>query len=168
MCPSEVHNIYVVIIEALREKADEYIRWPTAEERNVIRRTLEEPSDFRGIVEIIDGCNVPITAPEENKADHRDYHHQSSIKMQAVCDNKLLVRDLYVGEPGSLHDARVFRRSPLGTNLQLMPQLLSPGEHIIGDKAYMLLEQVISLFCMLDHRCCQCISGINFLNIYRY
>ncbi|KAE8752340.1 hypothetical protein FOCC_FOCC000812 [Frankliniella occidentalis] len=141
-CPSEVHDAYVYIIEALRELAPRFITWPNQEERVVIKANMRRISDFPGIVGIIDGCNVPISAPVEDKAAYRDYHHQYSIKMQAVCDDKLLLRDLYVGEAGSLHDARVFRRSPLCSNLLEDPNILSEGEHIIGDSAYMLLNQV--------------------------
>lgn len=52
------------------------------------------------------------------------------------------MRDLYVGEAGSLHDSRVFRRSPLSTNLLENPELMRPDEHIIGDSAYKLTDRV--------------------------
>ena len=53
-----------------------------------------------------------------------------------------MIRDLYVGEAGSLHDARVFRTSPLCRNILYRPAMFSEGEHIIGDSAYMLTDKV--------------------------
>lgn len=33
--------------------------------------------------------------------------------MQAVCDHNRGIFDLFIGNPGSVHDSRVFRNSPL-------------------------------------------------------
>ncbi|KAE8740402.1 hypothetical protein FOCC_FOCC014081 [Frankliniella occidentalis] len=69
-----------------------------------------------------------------------------SFRIQAVLDDSLLVRDVYIGEVGSLHDARVFRRSPLCRSILQRQDMFSPGEHIIADSAYMLLDRVLVPF----------------------
>ncbi|KAE8749575.1 hypothetical protein FOCC_FOCC003563 [Frankliniella occidentalis] len=115
-------------------------------ERYSIKRNCERISNFPGIVGIMDGSHISIIAPIEEKAAYRNYHHGYSIKVQAVVDDRLLVRDAYIGEVGSLHDARVFRRSPLCRNILMRYDMFSPGEHIIADSAYMLLNRVLIPF----------------------
>jgi len=61
-----------------------------------------------------------------------------------VCDHNLLIRDFHIGEAGSLHDFRVFRRSPLFRKLVLNEnnEMLLPDEHILGDTAYAVMDCV--------------------------
>lgn len=139
---SELHNHYVYIIEALREMSATYVTWPNRHERNVMKRVCHQISEFPGIVGIMDASHVPILAPIEDRAAHRNYHHGYSIKVQTVVDHNYVVRDAYIGEAGSLHDARVFRRSPLYLNILQRRDMFSAGEHIIADSAYMLLDRV--------------------------
>jgi len=44
---------------------------------------------------------------------------------------------MYTGVPGRVHDARVFRNSPLFQNIK-NNNLISPTTHLIGDSAYPL------------------------------
>ncbi|KAJ8953818.1 hypothetical protein NQ318_006666 [Aromia moschata] len=54
--------------------------------------------------------------------------------MQVVCDHIRKIRDVFIGYPGSVHDARVFRNSPLCANLAEMC-----GQYVLlGDSAYPL------------------------------
>ncbi|KAE8741775.1 hypothetical protein FOCC_FOCC012683 [Frankliniella occidentalis] len=94
----------------------------------------------------MDGSHVPIIAPIEDKAAFRNYHHQYSIKVQAVVDHKLLVTDIYIGEAGSLHDIRVFRRRPLCRNILSRNDMFGPEEHIITDSGYFIMEKVLIPF----------------------
>lgn len=62
--------------------------------------------------------------------------------MQAVCDHRRRIRDVFIGYPGSVHDARVFRNSPLSTNLQRMC-----GRYfLLGDSAYPLKSNLLVPF----------------------
>lgn len=62
--------------------------------------------------------------------------------MQVVCDHKKKIRSVFIGFPGSVHDARVFWRSPLARDLQTLC-----GENIIlGDSAYPCLRNRITPF----------------------
>ncbi|KAK3926584.1 Putative nuclease, partial [Frankliniella fusca] len=62
---------------------------------------------------------------------------------QAVCDHRLLYRDIYVGEPGSIGDARMFNRSPLCNYILFRNDMFSRGEHLLADGAYTLTDKVI-------------------------
>ncbi|KAE8738507.1 hypothetical protein FOCC_FOCC016016 [Frankliniella occidentalis] len=82
------------------------------------------------------------TTPLDEAPAYLNRHHAHSVRTQAVVDDQLLIRDLYVGEPGSLYGSRMFRRSPLSSNLLENPALLAPDEHILGDSAYILTDKV--------------------------
>ncbi|KAJ8978152.1 hypothetical protein NQ317_016855 [Molorchus minor] len=50
--------------------------------------------------------------------------------MQVVCDNRRKIRDIFIGYPGSVHDSRVFRTSPLSTQLA---QNCGRNQYILGE-----------------------------------
>lgn len=60
--------------------------------------------------------------------------------MQAVCDSRHKIIDVFIGFPGSVHDARVFRSSPLFNTLEE-----KCGEnYILGDSAYPCLRNLLT------------------------
>lgn len=54
---------------------------------------------------------------------------------------------MYYGEPGSLHDACVIRRSPLHAAIENKEALFPNDTFIIGDSAYLTLSWLVSSFC---------------------
>lgn len=60
--------------------------------------------------------------------------------MQAVCDSQKRIRDGFIGFPGSVHDARVFRVSPLFHSLREKCQ----ENCILADSAYPCLRNVLT------------------------
>ena len=55
--------------------------------------------------------------------------------------------DVYVGWPGSVHDARVFRRSPLHEHLEANTLEMCPQEsYLLGDAAYPLRNYLLTPF----------------------
>jgi len=97
----------------------------------------------------IDGSHIPIATPLENHAAYVNRKSFHSIVMQALVDDRYLFRDIVVGWPGSVHDARVFSNSELytlGCSGQLFPPDLKESivgreihPVILGDPAYLLL-----------------------------
>ena len=97
----------------------------------------------------IDGTHIPILAPNESHADYVNRKRYHSIIMQAVVDHNHLYRDVVIGWPGSVHDARVLSNSkiyekgnynslfPQNVEEQISGQKMNPV--IIGDAAYPLL-----------------------------
>lgn len=55
----------------------------------------------------------PIITPEECQADYVNRKIFHSIIMQAVVDCKYSFRDVVIGWPGSVHDARVLFNSSI-------------------------------------------------------
>lgn len=60
--------------------------------------------------------------------------------MQAVCDHKHKILDVFIGYPGSVHDSRVFRNSPLRNDLEE-----KCGRYfILGDSGYPLQQNLLT------------------------
>ncbi|KAK4876905.1 hypothetical protein RN001_009411 [Aquatica leii] len=69
---------------------------------------------------VIDGCHLKIDKPQNDADSYINRKGFYSIQMQVVCDHNRKIRDVFIGYPGSVHDARVFRNSPLCANLEEM------------------------------------------------
>ncbi|XP_008189832.1 uncharacterized protein LOC103311841 [Acyrthosiphon pisum] len=107
-----LHKIYRNIVSAITHDANKYIQWPSSEKKDEIKDSFLAASSYPGIVGAIDGSYIQIKQPRGDK----------------------------LTEVGSMHDARVFRRSPLSSSLQT---LLSTDEHIVGDSAYPISPQMM-------------------------
>ncbi|KAK3928636.1 Protein ANTAGONIST OF LIKE HETEROCHROMATIN PROTEIN 1 [Frankliniella fusca] len=150
--PGTLYYFYKYIIEALRELAPQFISWPGPEERERIKNVFQRATGFPGAVGCIDGTHVYITRPVRNPVSYRNRHHTYSLNVQTVVDNNLLVRDLYVGEAGSMMDKRVFRRSPLCSDLvRGVNDRLSHDEHLVGDGGYTLTDFMLIPFANNGH-----------------
>ncbi|KAK3915279.1 Protein ALP1-like [Frankliniella fusca] len=88
------------------------------QQRNIIKDVCQRRSSFPGVVGAIDASYIPLcSAPQIDPQRYVNRHHDYAISLAGVVDPTLLFRDIYVGEPGSLHDSRVFRRSPLSSKI---------------------------------------------------
>lgn len=84
--------------------------------------------------------------------------------LQGVVDADMKFTNIYCGEPGSLHDARVLRRSLLYNTAQNDMENIFPNETcIIGDSAYPLLSWLVLPFRDNGHLTAQQ-SEFNFLH----
>ncbi|KAK3929359.1 Protein ANTAGONIST OF LIKE HETEROCHROMATIN PROTEIN 1 [Frankliniella fusca] len=142
--PSSVHSQYKRIIKALRQVAPLFIQWPNQFERDNIKADFERRYSYPGVVGCIDGTHIYITAPTIQSQRYINRFKKYSILLQAVCDNEGVFRDIFVGQPGSIHDSRMYKRSPLSQNLLHNAEMLSPGEHILGDGAYTLTDKLVT------------------------
>lgn len=105
-----------------------------------------------GIIGAIDGTHIPIRPPNhypEVWINRKGFH---SMQLQVVVDANMNIIDAFTGYPGSVHDAKVFKRSPLGTELMSAcmngeTSDLCPDDcYIIGDAAYPLMTSLITPF----------------------
>jgi len=150
--PSTLYYFYTYVIEALRELSGRYITWPTAEERQQISDVFSGATGFPGVIGSIDCTHVYITAPMEDTRQYINRHHSYSMNVQAVVDNNLLVRQLHVGEVGSMNDLTVFRRSPLHRDLLHNDAgvVINHDEHLVGDGAYVVTNFVSGVLVITD------------------
>ena len=102
LAKGSVHNPNRTMILVLTELKDSFIKRPARWEKHAIARNFEDLFGYPGVMGCIDGTHIRITAPLEQPRlcfnSHRDY----SILVQAVCADRLLFRDVYVGQPGSV------------------------------------------------------------------
>lgn len=64
----------------------------------------------------VDGCHIRIKCP--GGPDGHNYNNRKlfpSVVLQAVCDHQGRFIDIFVGYPGSVHDARILKNSPIYT-----------------------------------------------------
>ena len=59
----------------------------------------------------IDGSDIPVRAPAMNRTDYYNRKGWYSIIVQIVVDHNYLLRNVYSGWPGNMHDARVLANS---------------------------------------------------------
>ncbi|KAJ8962283.1 hypothetical protein NQ318_018262 [Aromia moschata] len=137
------HYIFINFIGAVCQLRHAYIQWPNQDSCNEIATRIEYKYGIPGVVGAIDGTHVQIKQPTHNPIDFFNRKDIHSIILQAVCDDNLLFTDIFVGMPGRLHDARVFRNSPIYQRLVDNPPLLPPNQHILGDAAYPLMQTLL-------------------------
>lgn len=81
--------------------------------------------------------------PHERGFDYYNRDRYYSVVLQGVVREDLRFIDVYTGFPGKVHDARVFRASPLYQNGQ---NLCQQNRHILGDSAYPNLPWTLTPF----------------------
>ena len=145
-----IKEVSTVIVQKMKTK---FITIPKGEEMNEIMRIYKDKWQFPMWAGAIDGTHIPIIAPV---VDHTDYVNRKgyhSIVMQAVVDSMYLFRDVVVGWPGSVHDARIFSNSGLykkGNEGTLFSSDVSETIQgcdiqplLLGDPAYPLLPWLV-------------------------
>ena len=105
-----IQEVSTVIVQKMKAK---FITVPKGEEMNEVMRIYNDKWQFPMCAGAIDGTHIPIIAPVVDHADYVNRKGYHSIVMQAVVDSKYLFRDIVVGWPGSVHDARIFSNSGL-------------------------------------------------------
>ncbi|VDI07618.1 Hypothetical predicted protein [Mytilus galloprovincialis] len=123
------------------------VKWPSGMKVQETVDMFFQHKGFHGVLGAIDGSHIPIKTP---KVDGEQYYNRKkfpSIILQAVCDKNLHFLDLYCGWPGSVHDSRVLKNSPLFTSASDNKERMFPGNtHLIGDAAYALSQWVMTPF----------------------
>lgn len=94
-----------------------------------------------GVIGAIDGCHIKILAPKDFPNSYYNRKKFHSVLLQGVCNKDKMFLDVYAGEPGSIHDANLFRKSDLYEFLSNTE--LYGDSHIIGDLAYPLSKNVM-------------------------
>jgi len=99
------------------------------------------------VIGATDGSHIAIQAPTHRADDYVNRKGVHSVILQAVVDPNMLFIDIYAGELGSLHDARVLRKSPLFAKAQQqMGSLFHNASVLVGDAAYPCLPWLVTPF----------------------
>ena len=122
------------------------IKWPSSEpEYNSIADKFAERTGFPNVIGAIDGTYIPISGPTAFRDSYICRKGFPAMHLQAVCDSSLCFLDVFSAYPGSVHDSRVFRNSPLYNELEKKP--IPWKYHLLGDSAYGLTG-----FCLTPFR----------------
>ena len=143
-----IHRVCKALVE---NHIQEFVTFPTGDDLKDVINGYHETWGFPDCGGAIDGTHIPIIGPSEAQGDYLNRKGYYSLIMQGVCDNKYIFRDIYIGWPGRVHDARVFANSELyhrGENSVLFPNWMRtidmPDREsampvvLLGDPAYPL------------------------------
>jgi hypothetical protein len=92
----------------------------------------------------IDGTHIRLRTTLSDTKSWINRKSYASMILQVVCTSDMLFTDIVTGWPGSVHDARVFRNSPLFQEADLV---VPNGWYIVADGGYAL-----SRWCMVPFR----------------
>ncbi|KAJ8983616.1 hypothetical protein NQ317_004254 [Molorchus minor] len=116
----------------------------------IVRRVTIFPSNlspeahnFPGVIGVIDGTHIKIDRPADDPDSYLNRKHFYSIQAQVVCDHRRKIRDIFVGFPGSVHDSRVLRSSPV---YETLPEKCNGTYYILGDSGYPCLRNLLTPF----------------------
>ena len=117
---------------------DTFIKFSSNERCMVSSDTVHREKGFRGFVGAVDGCHIPIERPRDNEHAYVNRKGFHSIVLMAVFDERLAFTDTCIGWPGSVHDSRIFKNSPLGRSLANGERALPHNCFLVGDSAFQL------------------------------
>lgn len=122
----------------------DYVRFPaTRAEMLAIAEGFRQRCNMPGVVGAIDGTHIGIPAPKSaHRSSYINRKGYSSIVLQVICDSQLQFLDVYTGWPGSVHDSRVYRHSPVAAKIEELPDEF----HLLGDSAYQLSKSMLVPF----------------------
>ena len=144
MSKSSLHLFVMTVCKGLCEVQGAFIKWPTPEEQLTISQAFHAHTGFPGVIGCVDGTHVPISGPSHHRDSYINRKGYPSVQVQAICDNNLKFTDVCVGWPGSVHDARVYRNSPIRKYITDHP--LPADRHLLGDSAYPLTTDMLVPF----------------------
>ncbi|XP_046575474.1 putative nuclease HARBI1 [Haliotis rubra] len=123
------------VCDALVRKWHQFIKWPSVQEKDKIKKGVFEIGGFPNVIGCIDGTHVRIQAPTQDEPAYVNRKGWHSINVQAVCDDKGNITYLCASWPGSTHDSHIFRTSNLRQHLEANHTRISDG-FVLGDSGY--------------------------------
>lgn len=141
-----VHRVVHKMVDEVVAVLPQFVHFPrTQEELQVVGdgfARLANHQAFGKAAGAVDGCHIRIKCP--GGPDGHDYNNRKlfpSVVLQAVCDHQGRFIDIFVGYPGSVHDARILKNSPIYTRGTYPP----PGYFLLADGGYPCLQEPLAL-----------------------
>ena len=126
--------------------AAQFICWPSGERLKQVTEQFQRKKGLPHCIGAIDGTHIPIKAPYDNPEQYVNRKKFHSVQLQGVCDADRFFT-VYCAYPGSVHDARVLRNSPLYQEAERLESVVFPeSTYIIGDAAYPLKTWLVTGF----------------------
>lgn len=138
---STLYNIITRVTEFIMTLAPNIIKYPTQEEKEETANYFLREKGFPNVIGIIlylylyscfirnvlftytflgaiDGSHVRIDKPLEDTDSYINRKQYFSLHIQGMVNHKMKFLDVFIGYPGSVHDARVFKNSSLYNDLR--------------------------------------------------
>ena len=129
-----VRRVSKIMCDRLLHK---FIVWPNHYEQQRISGAVADMSGVQNCIGFIDGTHIALSFIPNGDKDYINRKGFPSIQMQVVVDDRMKIIDTYVGWPGCVHDARVYRNSPLYNRLQHdNGDFLAPNMFLIGTQSF--------------------------------
>lgn len=129
----------------LEEHIENHIKWPEVHELLQIQQKFAAMNGFPGVVGVIDGCHIRISAPIEHSNSYINRKGFHSIVLQGICDHRMKFIDIFTGICGSVHDARVWRLSDIKHMIDYDVERYFPQHsHLLADSAYSLSYNMLT------------------------
>ncbi|XP_067221935.1 putative nuclease HARBI1 [Chanodichthys erythropterus] len=141
---SSVHDIVLKMSRAVINILRRLITFPTPDDLEAVGAGFAQLAGspaFSMVAGAIDGCHIRIKPPASDAACYFNRKLFHSVQLQAITDHKGKFLDIFVGYPGSVHDARVLKNSTVYTGRLYPPA----GKCILGDGGYPCLSAPICL-----------------------
>ena len=143
---SHAYRVFMNFCEDMNTLRSDFIVWPRGGELEEVKKKFTELrgwKSFPNVVGCVDGTLIKVTVPNRVKQEYYCRKQFTAVVMQGLCDSELMFRDVFAGWPGSAHDARVWRNSPLYKAIEENPDMVPGNSHILGDSAYPLKTYLI-------------------------
>ncbi|XP_071652767.1 putative nuclease HARBI1 isoform X1 [Temnothorax longispinosus] len=137
---STLYNIITRVTNFIMLLAPDIIKYPTLAEKEETATYYRERKGFPRIIGAIDGSQIRIDKPREDPDSYINRKQYFSLHIQGTVNHKMQFIDVFIGYPGSVHDARVFKNSSLRNDLH---ELCTDNYFLLGDSAYPCLKELI-------------------------
>ncbi|KAI5628674.1 putative nuclease HARBI1, partial [Silurus asotus] len=125
---------------ALEQFLPTFVQFPGHKPLLVIKDEFHRVTGFSNVIGCIDGTHIPIKAPLINEGDYVYRKSIDSINVQVICEATQIITNVEAKWPGSVHDARIFRKSSL---CQTFQQGQYNG-YLLGDRGYPCLPYLMT------------------------
>jgi hypothetical protein len=141
---SSAHRRLNSVINFILTLRREFIKWPDYDQMQNISIQFRRKQGIRNVIGAIDGCHIKIHKPKDNQESYYNRKGFHSLLLQGIVDNTKLFLDVYCGEPGSIHDARLLRKSNIYLKAQ-DPNFFA-SYFLLGDSAYPCTNWLVTPF----------------------
>ncbi|XP_037960334.1 putative nuclease HARBI1 [Teleopsis dalmanni] len=138
---STVHKYISCISDFLFNISAKVIRMPSGDEKDSNAQQFFQIAGFRNVLGYIDGTYIYVRKPANKiRSTYINRHGLLSITLKTICDGNKRFLDLFVGSPSKIHDALIYKLSPISKQLS---SVCVDKFHIFGDSAYPLREYLL-------------------------
>ncbi|XP_050339968.1 uncharacterized protein LOC126766145 [Bactrocera neohumeralis] len=141
------HKLFLKTIKTICKLKNE-ICLPSVLQQKKIMENFQTSrlNSFPFVVGCLDGMHFKINTPQTDAISYYDRKGNFLVIMQAICDSKFFFLDVFIGYPGSCHDANVWKNSPLYKGITSGQIKLAKDAIILADSAYPVSRYLIALF----------------------